>query len=97
MNKTDLINSVSEKTGSTKVDAKSHIEALLAVISDALASEERITLAGFGAFYVADKASRHGINPRTKEEIFIPGHKSVKFRAAPELLDTLRIPDSEKL
>lgn len=87
MNKAELINAIAEKSGLTKVDAKSALDATISAIADALAADDKVALVGFGTFSVAEKAARTGINPRTKEKIEIPARKSVKFKAGAELAD----------
>ena len=90
MNKTELINAIAEKSGLTKVDAKSALDATLAAIGGALAANEKVALVGFGTFSVAEKAARTGINPRTKATIEIPARKQVKFKAGSELNEKVR-------
>lgn len=86
MNKSDLINAITEKSGLTKADSKAALEAAVEAISAALAAGEKVALVGFGTFSVAEKAARTGINPRTKEKIEIPARKVVKFKAGADLV-----------
>ncbi|MCH5246055.1 MAG: HU family DNA-binding protein [Muribaculaceae bacterium] len=90
MNKTELINAIAEKSGLTKVDAKSALDATIGAIADALAANDKVALVGFGTFSVAEKSARTGINPRTKETIEIPARKSVKFKAGSELNERVK-------
>lgn len=85
MNKTELINEIAAKTGSSKNVVKANLEATLQVISEALAKEDKVALIGFGTFAVVEKEARTGINPRTKEKIEIPARKVVKFKPSAEL------------
>lgn len=85
MNKTELINEIAAKTGSSKNVVKANLEATLQVISEALAKDDKVALIGFGTFSVVDKEARTGINPRTKEKIEIPARKVVKFKPGAEL------------
>lgn len=85
MNKTELINAIAAKANLTKVDAKNALDAALDAIAEALASNDKVALLGFGTFSVQEKDARTGINPRTKEKIEIPARKAVKFKAGAEL------------
>ncbi len=90
MNKTELINSIAEKAGLTKVEAKAALEAAIETVTEAIVKGDKVALLGFGTFSVAAKDARTGINPRTKEKIEIPARKSVKFKAGAELAGKLK-------
>lgn len=90
MNKTELVNAVSEKSGLTKAQSKDALNAVIASISEALSADEKVSLIGFGTFSVAEKAARTGINPATKAKIEIPARKIVKFKAGSELTDAVK-------
>lgn len=85
MNKTELINAISEKAGLSKVDAKKALDAFIETVGEELKKGEKIALVGFGTYSVTEKAARKGINPRTKAAINIPAKKVVKFKAGAEL------------
>ncbi|MDE6783617.1 MAG: HU family DNA-binding protein, partial [Paramuribaculum sp.] len=67
MNKTELINSIAEKAGLTKVQAKAALEAAVNTVSEQLAKGDKVALIGFGTFSVSEKTARNGVNHRTKE------------------------------
>jgi DNA-binding protein HU-beta len=85
MNKAELINAIAAEAGLTKVDAKKALEAVVKSVSDALVSGDKVSLIGFGTFSVAERASRPGINPATKQPITIAAKKVAKFKAGAEL------------
>ncbi|NDV69494.1 HU family DNA-binding protein [Dysgonomonas sp. 25] len=85
MNKTELINSIAEKSGLSKVDSKKALEAFIESVTKEMKAGGKVALVGFGTFSVTQKAARKGINPRTKQEIKIPAKKSVKFKAGADL------------
>ena len=85
MNKSELITSMAEKSQLTKKDADNALKAFIEVVGDELSKGEKVQLAGFGTFEVAERAQREGINPRTKETITIPASKSPKFKAMKSL------------
>ena len=80
MNKSDFVDEVSEKCGSTKMDAARAIDAFFDVIADALQSGDEVRIAGFGTFSVSHRAARMGKNPRTGEKIKIAASRQPKFR-----------------
>ena len=90
MNKTELVNAISEKSGLSKVQSKDALDAVIASISEALIANDKVSLIGFGTFSVAKKAARTGINPATKAKIEIPARKVVKFKAGSELTDAVK-------
>ena len=75
MNKAELINAVSEKSGLSKRDSELAVSAAIDVITDCLSQGDKVQLVGFGAFEVRERAQRKGRNPKTKEEIDIPASK----------------------
>ena len=82
MNKTQLVEAVAAKTGTTKVAAKAAVEATLEAITASLTKGEGAQLLGFGNFTVKAVPARTGINPATKQKIQIPAKKVVKFKAS---------------
>ena len=89
MNKTELINAVSEKADLSKKDAEAAITAMVDAITEALAQEEKVQLVGFGSFEVKTRAARVGRNPRTGEEIPIGEAKLPVFKAGKALKDAV--------
>lgn len=67
MNKTELINSIAEKAGLSKVQAKAALDATINTISEQLVNGDKVALVGFGTFAVAEKSARKGINPGQKK------------------------------
>jgi DNA-binding protein HU-beta len=85
MNKADFVHAIAEKTGATQGDAGKSVDAVVSVISEALAKGDDIKLLGFGTFQVVERAASEGRNPRTGEKIAIPASKQPKFKAGVEL------------
>lgn len=80
MNKTDFVKAIAEKADFSKKDVEKALNAVLDVITEALAEGDRIQLVGFGSFEVRDRAARMGHNPRTKEPIEIPATRLPVFK-----------------
>ena len=85
MNKTELVESIAQKTGLSKKDSESALNAFLDTVKETLKNDDKIQLVGFGSFEVRKRAARKGINPQTKEEIKIPASKAPVFKAGKAL------------
>ena len=89
MNKAELINAAAEKTGLSKKETETVINAAIEVITGALADTEKVQLVGFGAFEVKARAERIGRNPKTKESIKIPASKVPVFKPGKALKEAV--------
>ena len=87
MNKAELTAAVVKKTGFTKKDAEKAIVALTEVISETLATGEKVQIVGFGNFEVRERPGRVARNPRTGEQIEIESSKAPVFKAGKALKD----------
>jgi DNA-binding protein HU-beta len=90
MNKAQLVEAVSDKTGITKKKAGNVLDTITQTIAHTLSNNEKITLVGFGTFQVRQRRARKGINPQTKEALTIPAKKVLKFKAGKELREAVR-------
>ena len=72
MNKGELVDKVAEKAVVTKKQADTVISAALEVIMEAVSSNDKVTLVGFGSFEPRKRQKREGRNPRTGEKMEIP-------------------------
>lgn len=81
MNKIELIENMSKKTGLSKKDTEAVLDAFKDSITDALVKGDRVQLVGFGTFEVSKRAAREGRNPRTGEAMTITASKTPKFKA----------------
>lgn len=89
MNKAELIDAVSSKTGLQKADATRAVDAVFDTVTEALKAGDSVALLGFGTFVVKDRAARTGRNPRTNETIQIPASKVPGFKAGKALKDAV--------
>ncbi len=89
MTKQELINAVAESTGLKKAQAGEAVKAVLDTVTQALANGEKVSLIGFGAFEVRERAARTGVNPQTQKKIKIPATKAPVFRAGKKLKDAV--------
>jgi DNA-binding protein HU-beta len=89
MNKAELIDAVSTKTGLQKAEATRAVDAVFDALTGALKSGDSVSLLGFGTFVVKARAARTGRNPRTNEPIEIPATKVPGFKAGKALKDAV--------
>ncbi len=90
MNKTDLVEMVTGKTGFTRKDSEKAVSAVLDGITDTLAAGEKVQLIGFGTFEVRERKEREGRNPSTGEPIKIAAQKVPAFKAGKALKDQVK-------
>lgn len=81
VNKGDLIEEISRRTGLTKVAAERSLTSALQAIVDSVAKGEKVTLIDFGTFEARERKGREGRNPSTGEPISIPATTFPSFRA----------------
>ena len=78
MTKNDLISAIAEKGGYSKKEAE-----------QALVKGEKVSIVGFGAFEVRDRAAKDSINPATKKPIHVPAKKVPAFKAGKALKEAV--------
>lgn len=89
MNKSELIERVSEETGFTKKDSGRAVEAVINAITDALKKGEKVSLVGFGTFETRQRDARTGRNPQTGASIKIAARKVPVFKAGKPLKEAV--------
>jgi DNA-binding protein HU-beta len=80
LNKTDLVNSVREKTNLSLKDSEKVLKAVLNTITQALVKGDKIQLIGFGTFETKKRAARKGRNPKNGDEIQISAKRIPVFK-----------------
>ena len=90
MNKGELVTTIAELAGMTKVRAEMALNKVLGNLADAMEKGERVTLSGFGSFTVVERAEQKGRNPQTGQAIVIPAHNVVKFKPGKNLVSRVR-------
>ena len=91
MNKNDLAQKLSERTGLSRMDAQKAVDGIFELITDYLKAGEEVRVTGFGVFVVSARAGGKGRNPQTGEEITIKASKAARFRAGKPLKDALNV------
>lgn len=87
MTKLEVATLLRQRTGISQKQAVEAVELFLESVKDALKTGEKVSLVGFGTFYVKSKAARNGRNPRTGEKIKIPPKGIIVFKPGKEFRD----------
>lgn len=90
MNQAELIDAIKAQTGFSKADIKLVLDAKATVAKNNLGVDgAEMPLPGLGKLEVVAKPERIARKPITGEEITVPAHNVVKFRAGKELKDAV--------
>lgn len=90
MKKQDFIKAVATSAGLSQDAVAKVLTAQIETITAELKRDGEVNITGFGAFKVAKRAARNGVNPRTRESIKIPAMKSPVFRAGKTFKESVR-------
>lgn len=89
--KQELVDSVAEKAGITKENAKMAIKSVQDSLLDLLEQSGRIQLAKFGIFAMKKTAARMGRNPATGQPINIPAGYRIGFKVSKTWKDSMML------
>lgn len=90
MNKAELVAAMATKAEISKKDAEKALKAFEDVVMEELQAGRKIQLIGFGTFEVIERKARVGRNPKTNEEMPIPGGKVPKFKIGKVLKNAVK-------
>lgn len=85
MNKSELIETLSEKRGISYKKSEEIINTIFDALSQAMLSGDRIEIRGFGSFVINEYKSYTGRNPKTGESIDVKPKKLPFFKVGKEL------------
>lgn len=89
LTQTEIVNSLAEKTGLKKAQAKEFFTALATMAAGEVKKSGEFTLPGFGKLVKATRKAREGRNPATGETIKIAAKTTVKFRVGKAMKDAI--------
>jgi DNA-binding protein HU-beta len=89
MTKAELIETIARNTRQQKKTVAVTLELTFDQIARAIRKDKRFWMPGFGTFSVRRRRARKGVNPRTNASMTIPAARTVGFRPAPRLKDSL--------
>ena len=85
MNKSDIINLVSDQNNLGLPDVEFSIKKIIDYMSENLYRGERIEIRGFGTFSLHTHQSRLARNPKTGDKIALERRNTVHFKPSKEL------------
>ena len=87
MTKADLADAIYRRHGAlSRREAAALVDVVLEGIRRGLAAGKAVKISGFGSFAVVRRKPRPGRNPRTGEQVLIPGRSSPVFRPSRQVL-----------
>lgn len=91
MNKAEMIVKITEKTDLTKKQADEALSAFMDTVTETLVAGDKVSLVGFGAFEITERAAREGRNPATGASVSIPASKVPKFKPSKNLKEAVNV------
>jgi DNA-binding protein HU-beta len=86
MNKTELVETIAQRTDLSKKDVQSVLDTFEEIVGDIVAKgKDTLTIPGFLKFEQVARSARMGRNPQTGESIKVPASKAVKVSAGAKL------------
>lgn len=85
MNKSELIETLSEKKGISYKKSEEIINTIFDSLGEAMIAGDRIEIRGFGSFVINEYKSYTGRNPKTGESIDVKPKKLPFFKVGKEL------------
>ncbi len=96
MTKTELIKKLAEVTGLSQKDVRTVLEALTeakpgkGLITTSLRQGEKVTISGFGTFYIRERNARQARNPKTGGRVKVPKRRYPAFKPAKTFKEALK-------
>jgi len=90
MNKSELINALSEETTFSKKDIARVLGAMTRIVERTLRAGHKVSITGFGTYWVSKRPARVGINPATKERITLPAVNIPRFKPGKNFKEKIR-------
>lgn len=72
------------------------VKTVLDAMTQALASGQRIEIRGFGSFSLSQRSPRVGRNPKSGEQVLVPGKQVPHFKAGKELRERVDLDGGEE-
>ncbi len=94
LTKKDLVNLVYMQLGFSKQISENLIEDFFLTIVSDIKKEKKLKLSKFGTFYIRQKKSRIGRNPKTKESKVISSRDVVLFKPSKEFKEFINSKDN---
>lgn len=90
MTKAELVNTISNKLGTEKVETQKIVEAFMHEIRSSLYDGENVYLRGFGSFIIKTRAAKTGRNISKNIAIDIPAHNIPAFKPSKTFVEKVK-------
>lgn len=90
MNKQDMVNSLANATGATKVMAAQMLDTFVDLVTKSLKKGDKVTLTGFGTFEVRRRGARKGVTAFNGKAWSTPATKVPAFKAGKGLKSAVK-------
>jgi integration host factor subunit beta len=87
MTKADLVDGVTASGDLTRRDGEVIVDTFFEGIIDAIRSDEKVEIRGFGSFRIRQRNARIGRNPKTGDQVEVPAKRVPYFKPSKELRD----------
>jgi DNA-binding protein HU-beta/integration host factor subunit beta len=92
LTKNDIVRTLAEKYELEIASTRRVVQGTLDMVLDALLKGDKVELRNFGVFEVIERKGRIARNPKSREEVFIPERKVVKFKPGKVMEDRITTP-----
>lgn len=95
MTRAELVEHVTRASNLSKKHAEIVVNTVFDSIIEALSSDDKIELRGFGSFRIRRRQSRVGRNPKTGERVEVPAKRIPYFKPGKELKELINADHTE--
>jgi len=92
LTKNDIVRTLAEKYELEIASTRRVVQGTLDMVLDALLKGDKVELRNFGVFEVIERKGRIARNPKSRQEVFIPERKVVKFKPGKVMEDKITTP-----
>jgi DNA-binding protein HU-beta/integration host factor subunit beta len=92
LTKNDIVRTLAEKYELEIASTRRVVQGTLDMMLEALLKGDKVELRNFGVFEVIERKGRIARNPKSKQEVFIPERKVVKFKPGKVMEDKITTP-----
>lgn len=90
MTKSELIKKIHKQNNYNYVEIESIINQTFEALSNAIVSDDKVVLSGFGTFEKYYQEGYYGVNPATGDKIYVEGNYKIRFNASKKLKTNLK-------
>ncbi len=92
LTKNDVVRTLAEKYEEEIAQTRRIVQGTLDMITEALLRGDKVELRNFGVFEVIERRGRIARNPKSRQEVYIPERKVVKFKPGKIMEDRITTP-----